>query len=75
MTENNDEFGIGHLHDDDVAQYNHDVYHGYATWYPTQSPSYSPMYNQSGYISNGYEQVYFVKPIWCIVAYFLINRY
>jgi len=51
------------------------IYREYAKGYLTQSPSYSLIYNHSDYISNEYEQVYFVKQIWFIVAYFLFNRY
>jgi hypothetical protein len=73
MIRHDDEMRGYHFHDDDVSQHEHNVYHGYATWYP----SFGPLYNVSDIqtTSNAYHEICFIKSVWFIVAYFLINRY
>jgi|MDTC01.1.fsa_nt_gb hypothetical protein len=78
IRDDDDEMRGDHFHDDDIRQHEHNVYHGYATWYPSSGP----LYNISDYnvydiqvTSNAYHQICFMKSVWFIVAYFLINRY
>ena len=46
IRDDDDEMRGDHFHDDDIRQHEHNVYHGYATWYPSSGP----LYNISDYI-------------------------
>ena len=68
-----DEMTDDHFHEDNIRQHEHNVYHGYATLYP----SYGPLYNVSDIqiTSNTYHEICYIKSVWFLVAYFIINRY
>ncbi len=74
IRDDDDEMRGEHFHDDDIRQHEHNVYHGYATWYPSSGPLYNISHIQM--TSNAYHhQICFMKSVWFLVAYFLINRY